>query len=176
MHCDPVWTPDGETIVFARAEAFDPYVPASRWPTHANDPNEPQIRYDLYRIAVQRGPGRHAGADRGRVAHNGMSNTFPKVSPDGKWIVFTKCRNGQLMRPDGRLWIVPVEGGEAREMRCNTALMNSWHSFSPNGRWMVFSSKTNTPYTQMFLTHIDEDGNDIPADPDRRTARRPTAP
>ena len=27
---------------------------------------------------------------------------------------------------------------------------------------MVFSSKTNTPYTQMFLTHIDEDGNDTP--------------
>jgi tetratricopeptide (TPR) repeat protein len=41
--------------------------------------------------------------------------------------------------------------------------MNSWHSFSPNSRWMAFSSKTNTPYTQMFLTHIDENGNDSPA-------------
>jgi tetratricopeptide (TPR) repeat protein len=40
--------------------------------------------------------------------------------------------------------------------------MNSWHSFSPNSRWMVFSSKANTPYTQMFLTHIDENGNDTP--------------
>ena len=27
---------------------------------------------------------------------------------------------------------------------------------------MVFSSKANTPYTEMFLTHIDEDGNDSP--------------
>ena len=34
-----------------------------------------------------------------------MSNSFPKVSPDGRWIVYTKCRNGLLMRPDGRLWI-----------------------------------------------------------------------
>ena len=41
--------------------------------------------------------------------------------------------------------------------------MNSWHSFSPNGRWMVFSSKSWSPYTQMFLTHMDEDGNDSPA-------------
>jgi Flp pilus assembly protein TadD len=41
--------------------------------------------------------------------------------------------------------------------------MNSWHSFSPNGRWMVFSSKSRSPYTQMFLTHIDESGNDSPA-------------
>jgi tetratricopeptide (TPR) repeat protein len=41
--------------------------------------------------------------------------------------------------------------------------MNSWHSFSPNGRWLVFSSKSRSPYTQMFLTHLDEDGNDSPA-------------
>jgi tetratricopeptide (TPR) repeat protein len=41
--------------------------------------------------------------------------------------------------------------------------MNSWHSFSPNGRWLVFSSKSRSPYTQMYLTHIDEDGNDSPA-------------
>jgi tetratricopeptide (TPR) repeat protein len=41
--------------------------------------------------------------------------------------------------------------------------MNSWHSFSPNGRWLVFSSKGRSPYTQMYLTHIDENGNDSPA-------------
>ena len=41
--------------------------------------------------------------------------------------------------------------------------MNSWHSFSPNGRWLVFSSKSRSPYTQMYLTHIDENGNDSPA-------------
>ena len=92
-----------------------------------------------------------------------MSNSFPKVSPDGRWIVFVQARNGQLMRPDGQLYIVPSGGGQARRMRCNTPLMNSWHSFSPNGRWMVFSSKARSPYTQMYLTHIDEDGNDSPA-------------
>ena len=40
--------------------------------------------------------------------------------------------------------------------------MNSWHSFSPNGRWLVFSSKSRSPYTQMFLTHLDEEGRDSP--------------
>ncbi|MGA3041218.1 MAG: tetratricopeptide repeat protein [Bryobacteraceae bacterium] len=48
-------------------------------------------------------------------------------------------------------------------MRSNTPLMNSWHSFSPNGRWLVFSSKSRSPYTQMYLTHIDAAGNDSPA-------------
>jgi hypothetical protein len=98
------------------------------------------------------------------ASHNGMSNSFPKVSPDGRWIVWVKCRNAQLMRPDSQLYIVPApSGGVARPMRCNTPLMNSWHSFSPNGRWLVFSSKSRSPYTQMYLTHLDEQGNDSPA-------------
>jgi len=161
VHCDPVWTPDGEWIVFARAKAKEPLVEGQLVATRANDPAETPMQYDLYRIRFNGGKGGTPELIEG-ASQNGMSNTFPKVSPDGKWIVFVKCRNGQLMRPDGRLWIVPAGGGEAREMTCNTDRMNSWHSFSPNGRWMVFSSKTNTPYTQMFLTHIDEDGNDSP--------------
>jgi len=161
VHCDPVWTPDGKTLVFARAQARDAYAKDGVMPERANDPAETQIQYDLYRLPFNGGRGGSPEPVAGASA-NGMSNTFPKVSPDGKWIVFVQCRNGQLMRPDSALWIVPVAGGTARKMRCNTSLMNSWHSFSPNGRWMVFSSKTNTPYTQMFLTHIDEDGNDSP--------------
>jgi len=74
-----------------------------------------------------------------------------------------QCRNGQVMRPDSQLYIVPAEGGQARRMRANMSPMNSWHSFSPNGRWLVFSSKSRGPYTKMYLTHIDEAGNDSPA-------------
>jgi Flp pilus assembly protein TadD len=47
-------------------------------------------------------------------------------------------------------------------MKCNTPLMNSWHTFSPNGRWMAFSSKSRSPYTQLYLTHLDANGNDTP--------------
>jgi len=161
VHCSPVWFPDGQEIVFSRAKAIDPKPPGLVKATYAGDPNELQIRYDLYRMPFNNGRGGTPVPIKG-ASYNGMSNTFPKVSPDGKWIVITRCKNGLLMRPDGRLWILPAKGGEAREMNCNTALMNSWHSFSPNGRWMVFSSKINTPCTQMFLTHIDEDGNDTP--------------
>ena len=58
---------------------------------------------------------------------------------------------------------VPANGGIARRLRANTKLMNSWHSFSPNGHWLVFSSKSRSFYTQMFLTHIDDQGHDSPA-------------
>jgi tetratricopeptide (TPR) repeat protein len=161
VQTDGVWSPDGKFIVFARAEAKDPYVDGQELPTHANDPNEVQIQYNLYRIPFNGGKGGQPEPILG-AANNGMSNNFPKISPDGRWIVFVKCRNGQLMRPDSQLYIVPVSGGVARRMRSNTSLMNSWHSFSPNGRWLVFSSKSRSVYTQMYLTHIDDQGQDSP--------------
>ena len=157
-----VWSPDGKYLVFARAEAKDPNPADGKLATYANDPSEVQIQYDLYRIPFNGGRGGKAEPIPG-ASQNGMSNSFAKISPDGKWMVFVQAHNGQLMRPDGKLYIVPAAGGKARLMNCNTSLMNSWHSFSPNGRWMVFSSKSRTPYTQMFLTHIDENGIDSPA-------------
>jgi Tol biopolymer transport system component len=91
-----------------------------------------------------------------------MSNYFPRFSPDGKWVVFTRSRTGIMLQPDSELFIIPAAGGEARRMRCNRELFNSWHSFSPNGKWMLFSSKANTPFTEIFLTHIDANGVDSP--------------
>jgi tetratricopeptide (TPR) repeat protein len=156
-----VWSPDNRYLVFARAQATDPNPPGVPLAQFANDPNELQIEYDLYRIPFHNGQGGAPEPIAG-ASGNGISNTFPKVSPDGRWIVFVQCRNGELMRPDSQLYIVPAQGGRARRMRCNTPRMNSWHSFSPNGRWLVFSSKSRSPYTQMYLTHIDADGNDSP--------------
>jgi Flp pilus assembly protein TadD len=156
------WSPDGSYLVFSRAKARDPYPPGQPKSRYANDPNETQIQYDLYRIPFNNGKGgqpeRIAGA-----SENGMSNNFPKVSPDGKWIVFVQNKSGLLMRPDSHLYIVPAQGGVARRLNSNQKIMNSWHSFSPSGRWMVFSSKGRNLYTQLYLTHIDENGNDSPA-------------
>jgi Flp pilus assembly protein TadD len=162
VQTNAVWTPDGQRLVFARAAARDAYPAGRKMPEFAGDPREPPIQYDLYELPFNDGRGGKPRAIVG-ASRNGMSNSFPKVSPDGKWIVYVQSRNGQLMRPDSTLWIVPAAGGVARKMRCNTALMNSWHSFSPNGRWMVFASKSRSPYTQMVLTHIAEDGSDSPA-------------
>jgi Flp pilus assembly protein TadD len=162
VQTDGVWSPDGKSIVFARAEAREPYPAGTPMAAHANDPNELQIQYDLYRIPFNNGHGGTPEPIAG-ASFNGMSNSFPKVSPDGRWIVFVQARNGQLMRPDSKLYIVPAGGGKARLLNANMEPMNSWHSWSPNSRWLVFSSKSRGPYTRMYLTHIDEQGNDSPA-------------
>ncbi len=60
--------------------------------------------------------------------------------------------------PDSKLYIVPLKGGRARKLRCNFWRMNSWHAWSPNSKWLVFCSKGMSPYTDMFLTHIDKKG------------------
>jgi tetratricopeptide (TPR) repeat protein len=156
------WSPDGKYLVFSRAPAKEPYHDGQPVAKVANSPDETQIQYDLYRIPFNEGRGGTAQRIEG-ASQNGMSNDFPKVSPDGRWIVFVQNRNGLLMRPDSQLYIVPSKGGKARRLDCNLLVMNSWHTFSPNGRWLAFSSKGRSLYTQLFLTHIDENGNDSPA-------------
>ena len=155
------WSPDGKYLVYSRAAARDPYPAGYKRSMYANDPNETQVQYDLYRIPFNGGKGgtpeRVVGA-----SENGMSNNFPKVSPDGKWIVFVQCKNGLLMRPDSKLYIVPFEGGEARPLESNLPVMNSWHTWSPNGKWLAFSSKSPSLYTHLYLTQIDEQGHASP--------------
>jgi len=156
------WSPDGQYLVYSRAVAKEPYHEGQNVAQYANSPDETQIQYDLYRIPFHEGKGGTPERIEG-ASQNGMSNNFPKVSPDGRWIVFVQNRNGLLMRPDSALYIVPSGGGVARRLDCNLPRMNSWHTFSPNGRWLAFSSKGRSLYTQLFLTHIDEEGKDSPA-------------
>jgi tetratricopeptide (TPR) repeat protein len=120
------------------------------------------FQFDLYRIPYNEGRGGKAEPLEGAAA-NGFSNFFPKYSPDGQWIIFCRARNYMLLQPDSELYIIPARGGPARRLAGNTGRMNSWHSWSPNGRWLVFASKAYSPYTQLCLTHLDEQGNSSPA-------------
>jgi Flp pilus assembly protein TadD len=168
VQTNAAWSPDGAEIVFARTKAHHAERLEQQNSALVDEKDVPEFtvekrpfRYDLYRIPFNDGKGGTPQPLLG-AADNGMSNFFPKYSPDGKWIVFCKAKSYMLLQPDSELYIVPAAGGEVRRLRYNTARMNSWHSWSSNSRWLVFSSKVNTPYTQLFLTHIDENGNDSP--------------
>jgi tetratricopeptide (TPR) repeat protein len=168
VQSNPTWSPDGKSIVFARAKAYEHPKIANAQAVLLSEKDVPEFvedeqpfQFDLYRVPFNEGRGGTAEPIAG-ASHDGKSNYFAKFSPDGQWIVFCKAENYMLLMPDSELYIVPAEGGVARRLRANTRRMNSWHSWSSNGRWLVFSSKANTPYTQLFLTHIDEDGESTP--------------
>ena len=168
VQSNPTWSPDGKSIVFARTKAYRKDVLAKATSVLLSEKDVPEFvndkqsfKFDLYRVPFNDGRGGKAEPIEG-ASHNGKSNYFAKFSPDGKWIIFCKAENYMLLMPDSELYIIPAAGGEARRLRANTPRMNSWHSWSSNGRWLVFSSKANTAYTQLFLTHIDENGESTP--------------
>ncbi len=170
VQSNPVWSPDGKTILFARNESYT--LAGLKDPSSAVVERDEvteffeggkKFRYDIYRIDFNEGRGGTPAPLPG-ASGNGMSNYFPRFSPDGRWIVFCQSDSFMLLRPDSTLYILPATGGTPRKMRCNfPGKMNSWHSWSPNGRWLVFASKANGPFTQLWLTHIDAQGNDSPA-------------
>jgi len=169
VQSNPTWSPDGQHIVFASAPAPDLSQSKHQgavWltPSECKDfiADDKPFQFDLYHIPFNGGTGGKAEPLEG-ASHNGMSNFFARYSPDGRWIVYCRARRYMLLQPDSELYIVPSEGGAARRLRCNTRRMNSWHSFSPNGKWLVFASKAYSDYTQLCLTHIDENGDSTPA-------------
>jgi len=166
VQSNPTWSPDGEHIVFVKSRAVQLKNVGKSVLLRPEDvqqyiKREELFRYDLYRIPWNGGKGGRAEPIEG-ASKNGMSNYFARYSPDGRWIVFCKSKSFMLLQEDSELYIMPAAGGEPRRMRCNTDHMNSWHSWSPNGRWLVFSSKPDGPYTQMMLTHIDDEGRSSP--------------
>lgn len=168
VQSNPNWSPDNSEIMFTRANRYISskidnsegvllnIEDAKEFTTKQKD-----FKFDLFRLQFNNGTGGKATPVAG-ASDNGMSNFFARYSPDGKWVVFCQAENFMLLQPDSKLYIMPASGGTPRLMNCNTKNMNSWHSWSPDSKWIVFSSKSRGPYTQLYLTHIDENGNDSP--------------
>ena len=133
METFPAWAPDGKTLFFCRAKGYKQ--------GEALD----SIRYDLCK--VQFDPEKRSFGTVEVIlsaSEQGKSVSFPRVSPYGRWLLFTLSSYGNfsIWHPESDLWLLDLTDGSMRNAEeINSDDVDSYHSWSSDGKWVVFSSK-----------------------------------
>jgi Tol biopolymer transport system component len=90
------------------------------------------------------------------------SIALPKVSPDGKFLMFTEADYGCFpsYNPEAELRLLDLSNAEILKMdELNSSNVESWHSWSSEGSWVAFSSRREDGLTSnIYLACIDERG------------------
>ena len=188
----PCWSPDGCWLYFCSAhfEYQADSVDAAEITLRAKE-----LKYNIYRKAFN--PENRRFGERElvfRADSLDMSATFPRISPDGRWLMFTMGEWGcfHIWHHDADLWMMEI--GDSTSLKnkeiknneegttasvwpldeANSDDTESYHSWSSNGRWVVFSSRRyDGVFTRPFFVHIDNNGHaskpfELPMeDPDR---------
>jgi Tol biopolymer transport system component len=159
----PSWSPDGKYLYFCKARRTwgeDSDVP----PTGFQN-----IKYDLVRISYDIEKDQWGQVETVISAKDNLSsNLLPRISPDGRWLLYCQCSYGcfPAFSKSSDLYLVdlsePKVDGKYRSRRLdiNSDESDAYHSFSSNSRWIVFSSKrAGGPFTRPYICGIDEQGN-----------------
>ena len=170
----PAWAPDGRTLYYCSAH-FDRRDSIDRTADVIQRATE--LKYSIYKKSFdpdtrQFGPRQIVFA----ADTLDMSAVLPRISPDGRYLVFTMARYGyfHIWHHDADLWLLDLQSGEARPLQeVNSPDTESYHTWSSNGRWLVFSSRRDDgTFTRPFFAHVGKDGKwskpfELPqADPD----------
>ncbi|MCH5181116.1 MAG: PD40 domain-containing protein [Prevotellaceae bacterium] len=90
------------------------------------------------------------------------SASLPRVSPDGRWLLFTLGDFGQfhIWHRSSDLWLKDLRSGELRPLsEVNSPDVDSYHAWSSNGRWIVVATRRDDgSYTRLYLAYFDRDG------------------
>lgn len=149
LEIHPEWSPDGKYLYFLSA----PKMPIAQFA---------KIKYDLMRISYD------AEKDTwGKLEmvidsfDTGLGVTFPKFSPDGRYLLFCMVDHASLsiVRSSTDLYLMDIETGNYRKLRINSDRADSYHSWSSNSRWFAFSSKRDDGiFTKVYFSYIDKHG------------------
>jgi WD40 repeat protein len=150
MDTYPEWSPDGKYLYFCRApKVGEVFVYDS-------------VRYNLYRVPFDPST-RKTGKDElvfdASVLKKSVS--FPRISPDGKFLVLTLHNYGcfPIWHKEADLYSIDLQTMQTSRMNLNSDYTDSYHSWSSNSRWLVFSSKRIDGLTaRFFISYIDEKG------------------
>ena len=146
----PVWSADGKTLYYICAPPVTDYE------------SQYKAKYDLMRIPYDVETNVWGKADTVISTKTfGKSITFPKTSPDGKYLMFTASAYGYftIHHPDADLYLLDLQTGKYEKMDINSPQTDSYHCWSSSGRWFVFSSKRlDGLYTRPYLCYFDKNG------------------
>ena len=161
METYPTWSPDGKHLYFSSAPilwADRDAMPPANWR---------DVRYDLMRISYDVDSDTFGQPETLLTAEQtGKSILIPRVSPDGRFVVFCMTDYGcfPIYQPSSDLYIMDLQtkragGYEYRALQINSDRSESWHNWSTEGRWMVFTSKRRDGlFARPYLTYIDGQG------------------
>lgn len=148
----PAFSPDGRWLYICQAKPV-------MMPTRFND-----LHYSLLRVPFDAHTGT-LGAEVDTVysvARKGGSVSFPRISPDGRWLLYTwsQCATFPIHHKEADLRMIDLHSPDFHEVEnigpINSGDVDSYHSWSSNGHWVIFSSKRiDGRYTRLFLTHWD---------------------
>ena len=154
----PAWAPDGRTLYYSSAH----FVRTDSIEDSAMDiiAHYDSLHYSIYRKSFD--PDTKQFGPR-ELVWSGGSALLPRISPDGRFLLFSKADHGvfHIWHHDADLWLMELQSGEARPLtEVNSPDTESYHTWSSNGRWMVFSSRRDDGmFTRPFFAHVDKDGH-----------------
>jgi hypothetical protein len=145
----PSWSPDGKFLYYCSART----IPLVKYD---------QIRYDLLRIAFNPESKQFGTVDTVvSASKKRMSVSFPRVSPDGRYLLFCMSNYGNfsIWHPESDLWLKDLKTGEITKPDINSGQTESYHTWSSSGRWIVFSSRRlDGMFTRPFFAYFDSAG------------------
>lgn len=152
----PTWSPDGRYLYYCSAPIL--------WTDRETVPPKGyrNVRYDLRRVPYDLATHRFGQPETVLAAATvGGSLLTPRISPDGRWLLFCRTDYGcfPVFQPSSDLYLLDLKSGTWRRLDINSDQADSWHSWSSNGRWIAFSSKRRDGvFTQTYLAHVNDKG------------------
>lgn len=161
METYPAWNPTGDTLYYCSFRINHSMADAYEYRKN-NDSIFYDLKYIPYDIENDKfgEPGFVIDAASLHVSIN-----YPRVSPDGRYILCTIAPYGQfhLWHKEADLFCIDLRNGYriSSLKNANSARSESVHSWSSNGRWIAFASRRDDGYyTRTYFCYFDKDGHD----------------
>lgn len=160
----PTWAPDGSALYYCAARV-EPKAAASDVRGREDELGQriDDFRYNVMKMSFDEKTGTFGVPETVvDAAARGRSALHPRISPDGRLLVWTEAASGTfpIWRPEADLFVKILATGEERALaEANGENSDSYHTFDSSGRWMVFSSRREDGlYTRLYFAQFDENG------------------